>query len=151
MPWTDPIVSRSIATDDDLAPKPIDPTWIVEGTPQARARQLQFTEGAGFSAMLWESTAGRFDWHYGSDEIIHVLAGQAELTRADGSVQLIQQGDIVFFNRDQVVRWHIPVYLKKIALNTPQISIPRQMAHHVPFARGIVRKMRAMRAPSSVG
>ena len=141
----DPIVVRSIATDDDLNPHPIDPAWIVEGAPETRARILAFGEHRLLSGMLWESTTARFDWRYGSDELIQVLAGEAELTMSDGSVQVIRQGDIVFFPGHQIIRWYIPVYLKKLALNTPEISIPRQMAHRVPFARRIVRKVKAFR------
>lgn len=146
MTTKDPLVARSVATDDDLAPRPIDPTWIVEGTPQARARALDFGEDRMISAMIWESTGGTFDWRYGSDEVIHVLAGEAELTMADGTVKPIREGDTVFFPGHQIVRWHIPVYLKKVALNTPEISIPRQIAHRVPFAKRLVRKVRSFRA-----
>jgi uncharacterized cupin superfamily protein len=141
----DPLVARSVATDDDLAPRPIDPTWIVDGTPQARARALDFGEDRMISAMIWESTGGTFDWRYGSDEIIHVLAGEAELTMADGTIKPIKEGDTVFFPGHQIVRWHIPVYLKKVALQTPEISIPRQIAHRVPFAKRFVRKVRSLR------
>ncbi len=122
----DPLVARSVATDDDLAPRPIDPTWIVDGAPQARARAIDFGEDRMISAMIWESTAGTFDWRYGSDEVIHILAGEAELTMADGTIKPIKEGDTVFFPGHQIVRWHIPVYLKKVALNTPEISIPRR-------------------------
>lgn len=146
MTTQDPLVARSVATDDDLAPRPIDPTWIVAGTPQARARALDFGEGRMISAMIWESTAGTFDWRYGSDEVIHVLTGEAELTMADGTIKPIKAGDTVFFPGHQIVRWHIPAYLKKVALNTPEISIPRQIAHRVPFAKRLVRKVRSFRA-----
>ena len=69
-----------------------------------------------------------------------------ERAYADGTIKPIKEGDTVFFPGHQIVRWHIPVYLKKVALQTPEISIPRQIAHRVPFAKRIVRKVRSVRA-----
>ena len=143
MPSREPVVARSVATVDDLSPAPLDPSWILEGTPVARARTLELPEDRTITAMLWDSSAGRFDWHYGGDEIIHILAGEAELTFESGTVTTVRPGDMVYFPGAQVVRWHVPTYVRKVALYGARISPIRRLAHRIPFARRIVNIVRA--------
>ena len=142
----EPAFARSVATYDDFSPAPIDPTWIIEGTPQARSRPLSLAVDGTIKAELWDCSAGRFDWHYGSDELIHILEGGAELTSSRGSVTRIGPGDIVYFSPGQTVRWHVPEYVKKLALFSIRVSLPRRIAQRIPFARRIVHFVRASRA-----
>ena len=78
MALLEPDVIRSVSTTDDLAPDPMDPSWILEGNPQTRSRRLFLSPDRTISAVLWDSTAGKFDWHYGMDEIIQIVDGEAE-------------------------------------------------------------------------
>ena len=142
----EPTLARSVATYDDFSPKPINPAWIIEGTPEARSRPLSLAEDGTIRAELWDCSAGRFDWHYARDELIHVLEGGAELTSSRGSVTRIGPGDIVYFSPGQSVRWHVPEYVKKVALYTAHVSLPRRIARRIPFARRIVHFVRAYRA-----
>lgn len=145
MPSRDPVVVRSVAADDDLAPAPIDPSWIIEGTPVARSRRLALPDEGTVGATLWECTAGRFDWHYNSDEFVEILAGEVEVTPPGGSPTTLRKGDVVWFPGGQVVRWHVPEYVKKLQLNSTKMSTARELAHRVPFAKRLVHGLRATR------
>jgi uncharacterized cupin superfamily protein len=147
MPSKEPALAPSIASDDELVPAPLDPTWIVEGTPQARARPLALSDDGTIYASLWETSAGRFDWHYGRDEIIHILEGEAELTSESGLVITIRRGDMVWFPAGHIVHWYVPEYIKKVALFSAPVSLPRRLAQRIPFARRVVHKLRASRFP----
>jgi uncharacterized protein len=68
-----------------LGPAPIDPGWILEGTPEARARELA-RSGDGTSVVAaWSCTAGRFRWHYRVDETVHIISGEVFVTKEDGA------------------------------------------------------------------
>ncbi len=144
----EPVVYRSIPTDDDLPSAPIDPTWIHGGTPHARSRPLDFPTGATLSATIWESDAGEFDWHYPVDEMIQILAGEVEITPASGRTYKLQAGDVVFFPGGQIVRWNVRTYVKKVAINSVRLSLMRRVAHRLPFAIQVVHRFRAMRGRS---
>ena len=145
MPSMDPVVVRSIVTDDDLPSAPIDPSWIHGGSPAARSRALVFPTGATLSATIWESNAGEFDWHYPVDELIQILAGEVEIRPATGPAYTLGPGDMVFFPGGQVVRWHVREYVKKVAINGVRLSLARRIAHRLPFAVQIVHRVRAIR------
>lgn len=146
MPLLEPDVIRSVSTTDDLAPDPMDPSWILEGNPQTRSRRLFLSPDRTISAILWDSTAGKFDWHYDFDEIIQIVDGEVELTFPSGTVTTVRPGDVVYFPGAQIVRFNVPTYVRKVALYSSHASLPRRLARRVPFARRFVQKVRARSA-----
>jgi uncharacterized cupin superfamily protein len=145
MPSQDPIVLPSVATDEDLDSAPIDPSWILEGTPQARARRLTLVDDSGLSATLWQSNAGRFEWHYGSDELVNILGGEVEITPPSGQPFTARQGDVFFVPGGSVLHWHVRDHVKKLVVNPVQTPLIRKLAARIPFARRVVRRMRGVR------
>ena len=143
MPQKEPIVTRSLPTNDDLAPAPLDPTWIVDGDPHPRSRPLALDRDRTISATLWDCTTGRFDWHYGPDEIVEILAGEAELTFPSGVITPIRAGDMIYFPGAQVVQWYVPTYVRKVTHYSSHIPAWRRFAQRIPFARRIVQVVRA--------
>ncbi len=142
-----PIVLRSIATDDDLGPRPIDPGWLLDGTPETRARSLPFTDSASLFGTIWETTGGRFEWHYGSDELVAILEGEVEITPPAGEPFTLRRGDLVFFPGGQVMHWNVPVYVKKLAIDAvPPSAALRRFAARNPFARNVAERVRALLA-----
>jgi uncharacterized cupin superfamily protein len=143
----EPAIAKSVATCDHLAPAPIDPSWIIEGAPEARSSTLTLLPDGTIKAVIWDCTAGRFDWWYGGgDEVIHILEGEAELTSSNGATTVVRPGDVVHFASGSVVRWHVPEYVKKLALFSIYVSLPRRLAQRVPYARRVVHRVRAYRA-----
>ena len=145
MPFKHPIVLPALALDEDVSSAPIDPTWILEGSPLARARRLAFIDDSALSATLWASTAGRFEWHYGSDELVVILDGEVEITPAQGRPFTLRPGDVVFVPAGQVLVFDVKDHLKKLAINAVRTPLMRRLATRVPFARQLVRRLRSAR------
>jgi uncharacterized cupin superfamily protein len=142
MPSRDPVVARSIVTADDLPPSPIDPSWIIEGDPKPRARRLALDEDRTVSAILWDCTTGRFNWHYGSDEIVEILDGEVELTFPSGVVQTVRKGDMIYFPGGQVVQFNVPTYLRKVTHYSSRASLARRLIRRLPMVRRVARIVR---------
>ena len=96
----------------DLQPKPVRPEWIVAGAPVARALVLS-DDGDGLVTGLWDCTAGTFEWHYASDEVIHVVDGEATLELENGQLLNLSAGDIAHFSPGTKVTWYVDRYVKK--------------------------------------
>ncbi len=115
----DPITElRLHHSRDDLQPAPIPAHDVLEGAPVARALQLTCS-GDGLSSGLWDCTAGRFRWWYGTDEIVHVLEGEVHVERGDGSLLVLLPGDVAYFEPGESTVWYVPDYVKKFCINRP--------------------------------
>jgi uncharacterized cupin superfamily protein len=66
-----PAVAFAAPADVELAPNPINPGWIIEGNPQARAKRLAESADGTSSVMAWSCTPGRFEWHYAVENRAH--------------------------------------------------------------------------------
>jgi uncharacterized cupin superfamily protein len=99
----------------DLEPAPISPDWILSGTPETRSKELARSHDRTSYVMVWDCTAGRFNWHYSKDETLVVISGAAVLTYENGGERRIGPGDIVFFPAGTSCAWHVTEYIKKVA------------------------------------
>lgn len=99
----------------DLAPAPIDPSWITEGRPIARNAVLSVSEDRTAFTMMWDCTAGQFDWHYEFDETLHVVEGSVIVSSDCTPPKRLQAGDVVFFPSGTTAHWHVETYVRKIA------------------------------------
>lgn len=73
------LISRALIevanTSSNLTPSPIEPSWIIEGSPVAQSSVLsKSTDGLAWT-MVWECSEGKFDWYYDLDETILILGG----------------------------------------------------------------------------
>ncbi len=123
------------STQVELRSAPIDPQWIVEGAPHARNHVLwNSTDRTGW-AMVWDCTAGKFEWHYTVDELVHVLEGGMTVTGTDGVPRTYKAGDVVFFPAGIVAHWHIENYVRKLAYCQNQlpgaVGLPLRIARRV--------------------
>jgi len=101
----------------DLTEKAINPAHVLSGEPEARALVLSRADDSVVSG-LWECTAGRFAWYYGSDEVIHVVEGEAHLTDDLGRTFTLRPGDVAHFRPGTRLTWEVPVYVKKFFVDT---------------------------------
>jgi len=112
-------MSRAImlaaAATTDLESSPISPAWILSGTPETRSKELARSHDRTSYVMVWECTAGRFNWHYNKDETLVVISGAAVLTYEKGGERRIGPGDIVFFPAATSCTWDVPEYIRKVA------------------------------------
>src|ERR1700740_199313 len=79
-----------------LDPAPISPDWILAGTPQARSKLLAKSHDRTSCIMVWECTAGRFNWHYSEDETVVVISGEVFIANGEGEERRLGPGDMGF-------------------------------------------------------
>jgi len=112
-------MSKSIviaaAATADLEPAPVSPDWVLNGTPKTRSKELARSHDLTSYVMVWDCTAGRFNWHYSKDETLVVISGEAFITNEKGDERRLGPGDIVFFPAGTSCTWRVADYIKKVA------------------------------------
>ena len=116
-----PTARGSVLLIDDamalhLETEPVPGDWILGGTPEAKAKMLFRSQDWLQSIVVWECTAGRFNWHYNKDEILFVVSGQAVLTNESGEEREFGPGDVVFFPAGVSCTWLVRDTLRKVAV-----------------------------------
>ncbi|MBA4612616.1 cupin domain-containing protein [Stappia taiwanensis] len=99
----------------DLQPQPINPDWILDGTPEARCTQLAEGSDRHATMAVWDCTAGRFNWYFGCDEAVYILEGSVTVTGPDGEVRKLTAGDTAYFPAYTWFEWHVEEYVRKVA------------------------------------
>jgi uncharacterized cupin superfamily protein len=96
--------------------QPITPSWVLTGSPVSRtksvARSYDWTE----NIVVWDCTAGRFQWHYSQDETAVVISGEAFILNEQGEERRLGPGDVVFFPAGTSCTWRVPDSIRKIAV-----------------------------------
>ena len=106
----------AVPADVELAPSPIPPHWITEGTPLAKAKRLGTSADGASAIIVWSCTPGRFTWHYTVDEMVHIISGEISVTDEKGQSRRLGPGDMVFFPAGSVSRWHVIEEVRKLAV-----------------------------------
>src|SRR5271170_366054 len=99
----------------DLTPRPIEPSWILEGKPDARWCVLSKSADGLASTMVWHCTEGKFNWFYDFDETILILEGSIVLEYNGNRPMRYGPGDVIFFKDGAHAKWHVEGYVKKLA------------------------------------
>jgi uncharacterized protein len=121
-----------------LKSSPINPAWILEGRPVARNVVLSTSDDTTACTILWDCTAGKFNWHYDFDETVHIVEGSV-VVRSEGSPpKRLVAGDVAFFPVGTTAHWHVEDYVRKVAFC--RRVLPRQA---VPFIR-VLRRLKAL-------
>ena len=102
---------------------PIPPHWVVHGAPVANNRVLARSTDRTATTVMWECTAGKFDWFYDSEETIYVLEGGATLT-INGKTQAIGPGSVVVFPAGSRALWEVGHYIRKFAVFRQPVPQP---------------------------
>ena len=109
-------------TTHGLDPAPIPRTWILDGNPVARKKRLAGSSDRLATTLMWDCTAGRFNWFYDEDEVIHVLEGSVLIEDPAGARQRLQAGDTFLFPAGSQYLWTVSNYIRKIAFLYPPLS-----------------------------
>ena len=99
----------------ELTPRPIEPSWIIEGKPDARWCVLSQSADGLASTMVWECSAGKFNWYYDFDETVLILEGSIVLESDTLPSKRYEAGDVIFFKDGAHARWHIEDRVRKLA------------------------------------
>jgi len=124
-----------IAADVELRACPIRPEWIVEGAPVARNAILSRSADGGACTLIWDCTAGRFNWHYDIDETVYVLEGCVLVLDDAGVTHRLGPGDSALFPAGSHAVWHVESYVRKVAFCRNPVPLP------VMFVMRVVRKL----------
>ena len=127
----------------ELNSGPIHSAWVIEGNPISKNKLLSFSADGTASTMMWDCTAGRFNWYYDVDETLYVIEGAAIIKDSSGVAHHLGVGDTAYFPAGSRAEWHVERYVRKIAFcRTP---LPAAQAF---FRRGLRRLKRLMGAGS---
>jgi uncharacterized cupin superfamily protein len=99
----------------ELAPRPIEPSWIVEGKPVASACTLSQSADGTATTIVWHCTEGKFNWYYDFDETILILEGSIVLENETMRPKRYGAGDVIFFKDGAHAKWHVDGHVKKLA------------------------------------
>ena len=99
----------------NLTPRPIEPSWIIEGKPDARGSVLSASADGLACTMIWECSEGKFNWYYDFDETILILEGSIVLESDTMPPTRYGPGDTVFFRNGAHARWHVEGRVRKLA------------------------------------
>ena len=99
----------------DLAPRPIEPSWIIEGNPVAQCSVLSKSADGLASTMVWQCSEGKFNWYYDFDETILILEGSIVLESDTLRPTRYGPGDVIFFKDGAHARWHVEGHVRKLA------------------------------------
>jgi uncharacterized protein len=134
----------------ELKPSPIEPSWIIEGNPEARSHLLSTSACGTARTLIWSCTAGKFRWFYDLDETLIVLEGSVVIESDGLPPKRYTVGDVIVFRDGAHAKWHVEDYVKKVAfcrLSTPdwpRLRHPRRQqaqVHH--YAEQVNPRQRA--------
>jgi uncharacterized cupin superfamily protein len=89
----------------DLKPSPIQPSWIIEGNPEASVHVLSISRDRAATTGIWSCTEGKFDWYYNADETSIILEGSILLEWEGMPVKRYGVGDVIYFRRGEHAKW----------------------------------------------
>jgi uncharacterized cupin superfamily protein len=142
---------RSAREQGEWTPKPIEPSWILEGAPVARIQLLSESADGTASTWFWDCTAGRFNWFYSFDETLHILEGGFGLKDLlSGATRRVTAGDVVYFPQGARAEWTVDRYVRTLAFCRTALPgyliTARNVARRV---KGAVRGRSGRTAPGS--
>ena len=103
-------------TEVELEPDPIPQEWILSGTPVSRSKILARSRDWTSSVVVWDCTAGSFRWHYGQDETVLFLSGEAFLLLENGTERRFGPGDLGFVPAGTTCTWRVAGQVRKVAV-----------------------------------
>ncbi|MBX9457763.1 MAG: DUF861 domain-containing protein [Rhizobium sp.] len=125
-PDVNPLFIAARADEVVLEPAPINPDWIVSGTPVARAGLHSPSIDGRASTHIWDCTEGSFWWTFGDDETVVILEGHVRVTTEQGEVRALGPGEIAYFAGGTRALWEVEGYVRKIAF-CRQVMTPATM------------------------
>ena len=123
----DMILFQSGSAPIELPPAPFPRAWIRNGSPVARASTLWRSADNIASTMIWECSAGVFDWYYGEEETVHILEGEVFVTPTGGKEFRLGPGDTAVFRFGSSAVWRSPERVRKGASCRHEAPLPASL------------------------
>ena len=129
-------------TSVELRSAPIQKDWILEGNPIARNAMLSRSHDGTACTLVWDCTPGKFEWHYHTEETIHILEGSVVLDDGVAPARCLGPGDVVFFPAGAVVRWTVESHVRKLAFFRRQL--PKPVGMLLRLGLSVMRRLRGL-------
>ena len=133
----------------ELDSNPVCPDWIIEGTPQARAKCLARSADGTSSIMAWSCTPGCFEWYYAVDETVHIIHGEVFVTDEEGRIHRLGPGDMAFFPAGSRSIWRVTKEVRKLAVC--RHSMPRPIGFLLRAWNKVVNRVTGFPTGSGLG
>jgi uncharacterized cupin superfamily protein len=108
--------------------QPFSSNMVIEGQPGSRSKTLSMSEDRISDVVLWECTAGLFNWHFVRDEVIFVLSGEAFIIEDDGRERRMGSGDVAFFPAGTACNFRVDDHFRKVAVLRETMTRPQGYA-----------------------
>lgn len=108
----------------ELEPELFPPGWVVSGSPQARFKKVVRSHDRTSHIVVWDCTPGSFKWHYGMDEAIVIISGEAFMINDKGEERRFGPGDLGFFPAGTSCTWRITEHLRKVGVLKENVGWP---------------------------
>jgi uncharacterized protein len=102
--------------DIELEPSPFPSEWVLEGHPEARAKEIARSRDRTMNVVVWSCTRGRFRWRYLVDEMVHVLSGEVFIVDHTNTERRLGPGDTAFFPAGSSSVWRVTQDVRKVAV-----------------------------------
>jgi len=135
----EPLLRGTLKSQAAMAPAPITPEWIEEGSPRARCALLSQTDDRAAMTVHWDCTAGKFTWRYDFDETVFILEGGCTLEAEGLPTLVLGPGDSAHFSRGAVVTWTVEHYVRKLGFC--KNAAPRPIGLGLRVMRGVWRRI----------
>ncbi|WP_369722023.1 cupin domain-containing protein [Bradyrhizobium sp. LLZ17] len=122
----------------DLTASPVEPSWVLEGNPEARSHVLSTSACGTAKTMIWSCTEGKFNWYYDLEETIVIIEGSVVLESESMPPKRYGVGDVIVFRRGAHAKWHVEGFVKKVAFLRLNNPLP------LGFAIRAVNKLRSL-------
>jgi uncharacterized cupin superfamily protein len=102
--------------DVELGPSPFPREWVIDGRPEATAKEIARSNDGTMRVIVWSCTTGRFRWQYLVDEMLHVLSGEVFISDNDKAERRLGPGDTAFFPAGSWSEWRVTQDVRKVAV-----------------------------------
>jgi uncharacterized protein len=133
------VFTLALLDKNALEAAPINPDWILEGASEANCQKISEIGDYWTAVDHWSCTAGKFQWHYGLDETILILEGEAFIKDDNGVEYHALPGRTLSFPDGSKATWTVPNYVRKIAFN--QRSVPTYLHKFCRAVNKVHRKL----------
>jgi uncharacterized cupin superfamily protein len=113
----------------------------------ARVAVLSRSQDLFAWTVMWDCTAGRFNWHYGFDETVHIVEGSVIVSCAGTPPRRLEVGDVAYFPFGLTAHWHVEEYVRKVAFC--RRPLPAKVMPIISVMRRTKRLLRKQTAGSS--
>jgi hypothetical protein len=126
----------------ELPASPFPQEWVLDGTPQACAKEIARSRDGAMTTVVWSCSRGRFRWRYSVDEMVHLLAGEVFITDHTNIERRLGPGDTAFFPAGSSAVWNVTQDVRKVAVC--RVAVPRAVGFSLRAWGWLNRSLRTM-------